>query len=153
MKPAVRTLIVTIAIILAGVSVRADSLPVIQGQVSGIELCPQSVCGAAIFVGAFKGRIGFNPHALGTVAVAVHHGPLPVNAGDCTPIPDGVWKLWVGLRRIEGVTAGTLCYNGDNTYHISVGMLITSGGIGTMTFDGTLDHNVFPPTIKGTIAQ
>jgi hypothetical protein len=28
-----------------------------------------------------------------------------------------------------------------------------TGGGGTMTFDGTLSHNAFPPTIDGHITQ
>ena len=153
MKTALRLSIVIIAIAVSSVTVRASSLPVISGQVSGIELCPQSICTVAVFTGLFKGQVGFNPNAVGTIAVAVHHGPLPVVQNLCTPIPDGVWALLTWFRKIEGVTAGRLCYNGDNTYHISVRMLITSGGLGPLNFEGTLDHNVFPPTVKGDITQ
>jgi len=32
-------------------------------------------------------------------------------------------------------------------------MLLTSGGTGTLSFEGTLSHNSFPPTISGTISQ
>jgi hypothetical protein len=153
MKQALRGIVAAVVIVVGAGSVRADSIPVIRGQVSGLELCPQSLCGAAVFVGAFKGQVGFFRNTLGTIGVAVNHGPLPEVAGGCTPIPNGVWVMFAGLRRIEGLAAGGLCYNGDNTYSVSVGMLITSGGAGTLQFDGTLDHNVFPPTIQGTIDQ
>ena len=152
MKTALRCFVIA-AIVMTSVTVRASSVPFVQGQVSGIELCPQSICGVALFAGGFKGRIGFNPFALGTVAVAVHHGELPRIKDACTPIDSGTWVLWYGFRKIEGVTSGQLCYNGDNTFEINVGMLMTSGGTGTLAFHGTLDHNVFPPTIKGGISQ
>ena len=152
MKPAIRILVI-IAIVMTSVTARA-SAPVVQGLVSGIELCPQSICGVAVFAGVFKGRIGINPFAIGTIAVAVHHGPLPFIEDVCTPVPDGVWVLSSGLRRIEGGAAGTLCYNGDNTWHISVDLVMTSPGTsGTLNLEGTLDHNKFPPTVQGLIFQ
>lgn len=153
MRGVVRAVLLCGIILVGTTPVRADSLPVIAGAVFGVELCPQSLCGTAVFVGVFSGRVGFNPYALGTIGVAVHHGPLPEIAGDCTPIPDGVWELRVGLRRFRGTAAGGLCYNGDNTYGVAVTMELQAGGIGNTTFEGTLDHNVFPPTIVGVIAQ
>lgn len=156
MKSALRLSIVIVAIAISSVTVRASSLsswPVIRGQVSGIELCPQSFCTVAIFTGFFKGQVGFFANTVGTINVAVHHGPLPVVKDACTPIPDGVWALQTLLRKFEGVAAGVLCYNGDNTFRIDVGMQLTSGGVGQLHFDGTLDHNVFPPTVKGDITQ
>lgn len=152
MKTALRLSVVIIAIAVSSVTVRASSWPIISGQVSGIELCPQAWCGVAVFTGVFKGQVGFFP-AIGTIAVAVHHGPLPVVKDACTPIPDGVWTLKTLLRKFEGVAAGELCYNGDNTFRIDVDMQITSGGTGPLHFEGTLDHNVFPPTVKGFITQ
>jgi hypothetical protein len=152
MKSALRFFIVIVAIAVSSVTVRASSWPIISGQVSGIELCPQAWCGIAVFTGVFKGQVGFFP-AIGTIAVAVHHGPLPVVEDACTPIPDGVWTLKTLLRKFEGVAAGELCYNGDNTFRIDVGMQITSGGSGPLHFEGTLDHNVFPPAVKGHITQ
>ena len=153
MKFALRLSIVVIAIAVSSVTVRASSWPIISGQVSGIELCPQAWCGVAVFTGVFKGQVGFFQNTIGTIAVAVHHGPLPVVEDACTPIPDGVWTLKTLLRKFEGVTRGELCYNGDNTYHIDVDMQITSGGSGPLRFEGTLDHNVFPPTVRGQITQ
>ena len=108
MKSALRLFIVIVAIAVSSVTVRASSWPIISGQVSGIELCPQAWCGVAVFTGVFKGQVGFFP-AIGTIAVAVHHGPLPVVEDACTPIPDGVWTLKTLLRKFEGVAAGELC--------------------------------------------
>jgi hypothetical protein len=153
MKTALRLSIIIVAIAISSVTVRASSIPIVNGQVSGIEVCSQAMCTVAVFVGGFRGQIGFIPHAVGTMAVAVHHGPLPVVEDLCTPIPDGVWTLLTWFRKIEGVTAGRLCYNGDNTYHISMRMLITSGGLGQLFLEGTLDHNVFPPAVRADVTQ
>jgi len=50
------------AIVLAlGVGSRpaeAASIPVINVNTFGIELCPQSICGAAIFTGLLEGQVG-----------------------------------------------------------------------------------------------
>ena len=153
MKTALRVSVLILAVGLSSVTVRASSTPFIQGLVSGIELCPQSLCGAAVFTGFFKGRVGFNPWAIGTMTVAVQHGELPFVEDVCTPLGPGGWVLSAGFRKFEGGTTGELCYNGDNTWNIDVTMVITSGGSGTLNFDGTLDHNVFPPTVKGVITQ
>jgi hypothetical protein len=150
MKRASALILLSCVLVIGTVPVRADTTPVIRGNVSGLELCPQSICGAAVFVGLFHGQVGFVRNALGLMAVAVHHQTLPDVAGQCANITDGVWELRVGLRRFSGQTAGELCYNGDNTYNVAV---VLSLGGGTMTFTGVLDHNVFPPTIIGAIEQ
>lgn len=153
MKRALAVLSLCAVLFVGAVPVRADSTPVIQGVVSGLELCPQSLCGAAVFVGVFQGQVGFRSNALGLIAVAVQHDPLPEVAGDCAAITSGFWDMRVGLRRFIGTTAGELCYNGDNTYSVGVTMSLLGGGGGEVFFSGTLDHNVFPPTIKGVITQ
>jgi hypothetical protein len=154
MKSALRLSVVIIAIAVSSVTVRASSWPIIAGQVSGIELCPQAWCGVAVFSAIFKGQVGFIQNTLGTIAVGVHHGPLPVVEDACTPIfPDSVWTLKTLFRKFEGVAAGELCYDGGNRFNIDVDMQITSGGFGPLHFEGTLDHNVFPPTVKGHITQ
>jgi hypothetical protein len=153
MKRALAAVSLCVVLVCGAVPVRADSTPVLQGIVSGLELCPQSLCGAAVFVGVFQGQFGARPNALGLVAVAVKHDPLPEVAGVCAAITQGLWDLRVGFRRLVGTTAGQLCYNGDNTYSIGVAMQLLSGGSGEVFFAGTLDHNVFPPTIVGQITQ
>jgi hypothetical protein len=52
------------------------SSPVILGEVSGVELCAQSGCDAAIFTGTCDCRVG-NRRAPGFFWVAVQHDPLP----------------------------------------------------------------------------
>ena len=132
------------------VPVRADTTPVIRGIVAGLELCPQSVCTAAVFVGLFNGQVGVVRNALGAIGVSVHHDLLPTVADLCADITDGVWELRVGTRRFSGATVGELCYNGDKTYDVLVAMSL---GGGTMYFKGVLDHTEFPPSIKGVITQ
>lgn len=147
--------IVIVLVLLAGaLPVRASSIPVIAGNVAGFELCPQSVCGAAIFAAIFSGQVGNNPYAFGTVAVAITHAPLP-DPGDTAAILGGTWSIrLLSGRTFTGVaTGGSLFNNGDNTYHVMVNMLLTGGGAGALTFEGTLSHRVFPPTIVGRISQ
>ena len=146
--------IALVALLVTGsVTLRADSLPFVRGNISGLELCPQSVCGAAIFTGLFAGQVGFNPAALGTMAVAVTHEDLPP-PHQTAAITGGVWQISLIGRTIRGVvTGGSLYNNGDNTFRVVVGMCITGGGLGTLSFSGTLSHAVFPPTIKGRISQ
>lgn len=154
MKQRLSWLAIAVVVILGTMPVQASSIPRIRGAVAGIELCPQSICGAAVFVGLFRGQVGVNPLALGTMAVAVNHDPLP-DVEDAAAITGGFWQLHLlnGRRFVGAVTGGTLFNNGDNTYHVSVEMLLTSGGTGTLSFEGTLSHNSFPPTISGTISQ
>ncbi|MAG92696.1 MAG: hypothetical protein CMJ48_02945 [Planctomycetaceae bacterium] len=46
-----------IAVVLASANPSRAAGPDITGAISGIELCEQSVCGAAIFVGVFYGTV------------------------------------------------------------------------------------------------
>jgi hypothetical protein len=143
---------VVVFAMLGSSSARAASVPYVEGDVSGIELCPQFICGAAIFVGAFDGQVGWNRWTLGTVAVAVTHEPLPA-PGDCAAITGGVWELRAGRRRISGVVQGQLCANFDNTFDVQTLLTILSGGSGQIEFFGLLDHNFLIPRISGTMTQ
>jgi hypothetical protein len=151
-----RLAFVACAVLIVGASItaRASSLPVIQGGVAGIELCPQSLCGAAIFTGIFSGQVGIVRHAFGSITVAVTHEDLP-DSGQTAGVTGGVWQIkLLGGRKIAGViTGGSLHNNGNDTFHVIADMAITSGGIGTTTFEGTLSHQTFPPTIGGVISQ
>ena len=60
-----------------------------------------------MFTAIFKGQVGFIQNTVGTVAVAVHHGPLPVAENACTPIfEDSVWTLKTLLRKFGGGAVG-----------------------------------------------
>ena len=132
----------------------AASVPVINVGAFGIELCPQSICGAAIFTGLLQGQVGANGHALGTFVAALTHDPLP-DPYQPAELTGGVFEFRFGLRRIRGVVlpGGTLFNNGDNTFTVDATLFITSGGVGTLHFQGLLNHNTFPPTIVGTVSQ
>jgi hypothetical protein len=153
MKRVLRAVVLLSFVVIGAGSVRADSTPKIQGVVSGLELCPQAWCGVAIFAGFFHGQVGFNPNAIGVITVAVNHEDLPLVENTCSAITGGSWTLRVGLRRFTGSATGLLCYNGGNTWGVHVTMEFESGGTGTSTFHGTLNHNFFPPTIDGVIVQ
>jgi hypothetical protein len=142
-------------LVLAGtVPVQASSLPVIRGEVSGLELCPQSICGAAIFTGLFVGQVGANPFSVGVISVGATHEDLPP-PDLSADIDGGVWSLrLLNGRRFTGlVQSGSLFNNGDDTFDVNVQMLIVSGGSGTLEFNGILSHRVFPPTLIGSISQ
>lgn len=132
----------------------AASIPVINVNTFGIELCPQSICGAAIFTGFLHGQVGGKANAIGTFLTALTHDPLP-DPYQTAKLTGGVFEFRVGLRRIRGIAlpGGTLFNNNDNTYTVDVTLLITSGGSGTVHFQGILNHNTFPPTIIGTVSQ
>jgi hypothetical protein len=147
------TALVVLAFLLSAAPARAASTPVINVMTYGIELCPQSVCGAAIFTGVFYGRVGLRPAAVGTFAVAVTHEDLPAPY-QVAGVTGGVFELAVGLQRIKGVvSSGTLFNNGDNTFTVDATLTIVSGGSGTLHYRGLLNHNVFPPTVIGPLTQ
>jgi len=138
------------AVVAMASTLRADSNPQIAGFVAGLELCPQSICGSAVFAGRFVGRVD-GRLAFGTFLGAINHDPLP-EPYETASITGGQWLIWTWRNRFEGVAPrGTLTNNGDNTFTVVLNMVLTDGGVGTITFTGLLDHNVFPPTIAGTI--
>ena len=155
MRRAAWLLAPVLALTLGVAPVRADSVPIIEVQTFGLELCPQSFCGAAIFTGVLAGRVGGNPHALGTFFVAATHQDLPEAEGDEAALTGGVFELRVGLRRFKGVVAGgSLTNNGDNTFTVDARLVFTSDNAqGMVHYRGLLNHNVFPPTVIGEITQ
>ena len=155
------TYLAIVVMVLAGIRpAQAASNPVINVGTAGIELCPQFICGAAIFTGFLQGQVGSNNNAFGTFIAALTHDPLPPPLGTAA-LTGGVFELRVGLRRIRGIVlpfdpvtnTGTLFNTGQNTYVVNAVLLITSGGSGTVNYHGLLNHNTFPPTIVGTITQ
>jgi hypothetical protein len=151
MRRAVATVALLILVAGAG-AVRADSFPVLSGVEHGIELCQQSVCGSAIFVGVFQGTVGNKPGAIGTIAVQVKHDPLPL-PGHHAAITGGSWQFVSGFRLITGSVTGDLYAWNDKQFQVTVKLTLEHGGIGDVAFVGLLDHNNFPPTIDGIISQ
>jgi hypothetical protein len=138
---------------LASLPLGAASRPVITGTISGVEVCPQSICDQAIFTGNYAGTINGKP-ASGVFLVGVTHEDLPDTAGGTSAITGGSWMIRTKNRIFTGrIQGGTLTNNGDNTFTVSLTMEIERGGTGTLTFKGLLDHNDFPPTIVGTLSQ
>jgi len=128
---------------------QAASIPFIDVRAFGVELCPQSFCGAAIFVGLLQGQVGFNPYALGTFAVAIRHGDLPELSGGLTSVDGGAFDFRFGLRSISGIVLpdGVLRNNGNDTFSVRAVLFITDGGWGALKAEVLLDHRVFPPTV------
>ena len=131
-----------------------SSVPPLKGSVSGTELCPQFVCGSAIFAGSFKGTVNGNSTS-GSFWTGVNYAsPLP-SAGKTTTITGGTWLIWTTRGTFAGNirSGGTITANANNTFTVSAILDFTEGGSGSVGFVGSLNHNVFPPTIVGTISQ
>jgi hypothetical protein len=123
----------------------------VAGQVSGIELCPQFICGSAIFSGLFQGSVDGKP-AKGAFSVSVNHGELPDFGDPPSAITGGSWFIRTKRNVLYGnVTTGTITNNGNNTFTVTATLEITNG-TGSACFSGVLNHNDFPPTITGTIS-
>jgi hypothetical protein len=140
-----------VVLVAGSVSVRADAVPFVQGSVATIELCPQSICGVAIFTGVFAGQIE-SRRAVGSVSVVVKHEDLP-EPGFTSNILSGAWQIQTFNRTIHGgVQSGTLLNNGNNTFTVHVTMTV-AGSPNTVSFTGLLNHNTFPPTLTGQLGQ
>ena len=133
----------------------AVSNPPLIGSVSGTELCPQFVCGSAIFAGSFKGTVKGNS-TNGSFWTGINYlSPLPSVVRASTTITGGTWLIWTTRGTFAGNVAygGKITANGNNTFAVSATLHFTEGGSGLVGFAGTLNHNVFPPTIVGEISQ
>ena len=118
----------------------------------GIELCPQSICGSAIFTGILSGTVAGVNTRLGSFAVAVHHGDLPAPNDPPADIDGGFFQLRAGFRTIQGtIVSGSLSANPDNTFNVTMLLLSSTGQ--WFAFQGKLSHNTFPPTIVGQIVS
>ena len=151
-------LVPVLTLTLAVAPVRAASTPVINVKTFGLELCPQSICGAAIFAGFLVGQVGQNPNAVGTFIVAANFdGDLPDGENPTIGLTGGVFELRVGLRRFRGVIVegegSTLTFIGGDKFLVRAELQFTSGATGTAQYEGILDHTVFPPTVIGEISQ
>jgi hypothetical protein len=138
----------------------AQSSPVVAGDVDGVEVAPQFLVGAAVFVGEFHGQVGSKTNASGAFYVAANHEDLPDEEGGVAAITGGKWYLLAGFRFLRGTLAGgTITNIGDNQFAVVVTLNLTGGGTGTIYFDGVLDHNPLfefppgPPTLVGTLSQ
>jgi hypothetical protein len=141
-----------VALFLIAVQPVRASNPTIAGEISGIELCPEIACGAAIFNGTFQGTVGNKPTP-GFFWVAAQHEALPA-AGNSSPIFGGKWSLSTFWGKFGGtVLGGSIFNNGNNTFNVSVTLELKSGGNGQLLGAVVLDHNDFPPTVEGKLSQ
>jgi hypothetical protein len=139
--------------VLGANAVQAASIP-IDGTVSGLELCPQFICGFAAFTGTFHGLIGNHPNAIGLVSTALNHTDLPTLD---KPAPAVIYRgLWQ-LQTLSGTIAGIVVPGGtisiaspDGKLFRVVIPLVTFDGKTAITFDGFLDHHPLIPTFGGT---
>ena len=152
MRRAILSSFVAIVLGFSAVTLSADSRPVLTGSAAGIELCPQFICGFALFAGQFQGEVNSRP-ASGAFAAAVVHEPLPPVLGT-TSILGGSWTITAGRRLFRGdVTEGTIVNLDGTRFCVSMTLEITDGGRGEVFFKGLLDHGPFPPTIAGVVTQ
>jgi hypothetical protein len=128
------------------------SNPVIIGEISGVELCVQSVCEAAVFTGTCDCRVD-NRATPGFFWVSVQHDPLP-GFSDSSAIFDGKWTLTTLRGSFSGkVIGGTIVNNGGNIFTVTARLRLKKGGVGDVIVEGKLDHNDLPPTFEGDLLQ
>ncbi|HZO03696.1 MAG TPA: hypothetical protein VFB93_21090 [Burkholderiales bacterium] len=155
------SLLIGLLYLIASVSVVAapPSKPLLEGTVSGSEVCPQSLCGnGAIFVGIFTGKVS-GKQTSGLSLVQVAHASLNTNVGAVTVVTGGSWIIRTKRGDFAGtILGGQLAANDDDTFDVVLQLQIT-GTSTTLTFTGLLDHSGLddsPPTIPtfmGNISQ
>ena len=143
-----------LALVLASsaITLSADSKPALSGGAAGIELCPQFICGFALFVGQFQGELNDRPASGGWVA-AVEHDDLPA-VGLTAPVTGGSWTITANKRALSGeITGGEILNLNGVQFCVSMTLRVENGGRGELYFSGVLDHGPFPPTIGGFVTQ
>jgi hypothetical protein len=127
------------------------SNPVIVGEISGVEICVQSLCEAAVFTGTCDCRVD-NRATPGFFWVSVQHDPLhPSKPSD---IFDGKWTLTTLRGSFSGkVIEGTIINKGKNIFRVTARLRLNKGGAGDFFVIGDLDHNDLPPTFEGDLVQ
>jgi hypothetical protein len=152
MRRAALAIILAIVLGVTPIRLSADSRPALSGLAAGIELCPQFICGFALFAGQFQGTLNSRP-ASGHFIAGLVHAPLPP-IGQIAPIFGGRWIITANRRILQGdVTGGGILNLNDTQFCVSIEMSITEGGSGELFFSGVLDHGPFPPGIFGAVTQ
>ena len=144
--------ILAITLAFCGITLSAESRPVLSGVAAGIELCPQFICGFALFVGNFQGEVN-GKDASGHFAATITHEPLPgvLQTADVT---GGQWTITANRRVLSGnVTDGTILNLNGLQFCVTMELTINGSGRGQLYFTGLLDHTPFPPTIAGFVTQ
>lgn len=123
----------------------------INGHINGIESCFQFICGFAEFVGTFTGKVNGNDTTGVFKATEIKHDPLNETNQGVTAVTGGEWSLITPNTTVKGtVKGGTLTFHQNNTFAVELTLPITDSS-STAVFDGTLNHNVFPPTATGRL--
>jgi hypothetical protein len=144
---------VFLAAFLVNASPATASSPAITGDISGVELCPQFVCDAAIFQGTCDCIVN-NRHTIGLFWVSVQHDDLPQQRNSSAEIVGGKWTLTTLRGNFSGkVVGGAIINNGNNTFDVNATLHLSKGGKGDMLVSGVLDHTEFPPTFDGELSQ
>lgn len=150
-----RSLIITLAVTLSSAApLFAQSETSLSGAISGRELCEQAVCGSAIFAAAFVGQINDRPTVGLAIGAIRHTTPLPTSSNEpCAIILGGSWSISTLRGTLAGSieSGGTVCSIDNNRFQVTLTMDIAQGGQAQLV--AILDHNPFPPTIKGFIGQ
>jgi len=135
---------------LASGAALAASQPTVTAKVEGVEVCAQGDCDGALFIGTAAGQVG-TAQTRGGFGVVVTHGPLP-EPGQTGSITGGQWALTANQTLFTGtILGGSLVSNGNQTFTVTATLLLLGGGLGTLTFQGVLDHNTLPPILAGII--
>ena len=150
MKGRVFRLGILAAFLLAAQPVTASN-PVIVGEISGVEVCVQSLCKAAVFTGTCDCRID-NRATPGFFWVSVQHEPL--DPPKPSAIFDGKWTLTTLRGNFSGkVVDGTIVKIGENLFRVTARLRLRKGGVGDFFVIGDLDHNDLPITFEGDLVQ
>lgn len=153
MSRAVRTTVLTVVLAFCAVGLSADSRPALSGGIEGIELCPQSICGFALFVGGFEGELNSRPASGGFVG-AITHEQLPPELGGTAAVTGGHFTITANQREIQGeITGGTILNINGTQFCVAMELEITKGGRGTLYSTVLLDHGFFPPIVTGFVSQ
>jgi hypothetical protein len=141
-----------LALILIASQPAVASNPVIVGEISGVELCAQFACDAAVFTGTCDCKVG-NRDTPGFFWVSVQHDPLPTPF-NTSAIRGGKWNLTTLRGSFSGkVIDGVIFNTNDNKFEITARLRIQKGGNGDVIVRGVLDHTDFPPTFEGDLVQ
>ena len=145
------TLVGIVIVAMLANSTAVAALPSDTGKILGIELCPQSVCGAAVFVFEFQETSGRERRGSGWIALK--HDPLP-GVGDIAYITDGVGALWIGWQRFS-VVGVTGCLYGDTSelfeVYLQFDLCNWRAQCTPHEFFGGLSHETLIPMIGGDI--
>jgi hypothetical protein len=151
-------------LVLLGVAVFAPltgraAEPKLDGAIGGIELAPQSLVGAAVFVFDYRGLVDGRVRR-GWGWMAITHEDLPTG-GEVAMITGGFGEIYIGLRRFDvdvylGMLTlnsdhGTTAFDDDFDVYLSADISNFFGQTRAHDFHGLLSHKPFPPTIVGQL--